>query len=233
MKLFLPAVVVLTASIAMPARAGDIKLQVANGRITLQARDATVREILTEWARVGQVKIVNVEKMGGMPVTIELQDVPEAQALSILLRSVSGYMAAPKMDAVRTASIYDRIVIMAAPRAAIVTASSTSTPQQTPQYQQFRGMPNPAMLDDQDETAPPPTYPGGMPAGFVNAPRGVGPQQQLGIPASVPGTIPQGAPGTLSPMPTQATPVQPGTGAPGAVTPPKKPGGPGDPGGEK
>lgn len=232
MKLFLPAIVVLAASIAVPARAGDVKLQVSNGRITLQARDATVREILAEWARAGQVKIVNAEKMMGTPVTIELQDVPEAQALSILLRSVSGYMAAPKLEPVRTASIYDRIVIMAAPRAAVVTAGSTAAPQQTPQFQQFRGIPNPAMLDDQDETAPPPTYPGGMPQGYVNAPRGIGPQQQLGLPAAAPGTIPQGAPGTVSPMPTQATPAQPGTGAPGTVTPPKKPGGPGEPGGE-
>jgi hypothetical protein len=224
MKLFLPTIVVLSVSVALPARAADIKLQVSNGRITLQARDATVREILTEWARVGQVKIVNAEKMAGMPVTIELQDVPEAQALGILLRSVSGYMAAPRVDPVRTASIYDRIVIMAAPRATTVTASSTSAPQQTPPFQQFRTMPNPAMLDDQDETAEPPTFPGGMPPGFVNGPRGVGQQQ----PGGVPGTIPQGAPGTLSPMPTQATPAQPGTGAPGTVTqPPKKPGGPG------
>jgi hypothetical protein len=243
MKLFLPAIVLLTASVAVPAQAGDVKLQVSNGRITLQARDATVREILAEWARVGQVRIVNADKMMGAPVSIELQDVPEAQALAVLLRSVSGYMAAPRLEMRQASSMYDRIVIMAAPRAA-VTASSTAPTPQTPQYQHFRGvvggMPNPTMLDDQDEpAAPPPTYPGGFPAGYPNAPRGIAPSGQLPSPTvPTPGVIPQGAPGTVSPVPTQTAPgqqqvVQPGTGAPGAVTqPPKKPGGPGGPGGE-
>jgi hypothetical protein len=174
--------------------------------------------------------------MMGAPVTIDLQDVPESQALAVLLRSVSGYMAAPRVEMRPAASIYDRIVIMAAPRTAVVNAGSTP-PQQTPQYPQFRGlpsgMPNPAMLDDQDEpAAPPPTYPG-MPPGYPNAQRGTPyqVQQPLTVP-SVPGTIPQGAPGAVTPMPTQPTaPSQTGTGAPGTVTqPPKKPGGPGGPG---
>jgi hypothetical protein len=242
MKFFLPAVA-LTAALALPAQAADVKVQVSNGRITLQARDATVREILAEWARVGQVKIVNAEQVMGIPVTLDLQNVPEAEALNTLLRSVSGYMAAPKLQAAQASSIYDRIVIMAAPRSAAI-ASASSSPTQPTQFQQFRGlpggMPNPTMLDDQDEPAgPPPTYPG-MPPGF-NAQRGMMPNQPQ-QPQNTPGvgTIPQGAPGTVSPMPTQAiTPgqqiVAPGTGAPGSITPaqpPKKPGGPGGPGGE-
>ena len=116
MKPFLAPVALLSMLVALPAHAGEVKLQVANGRITLQARDATVREILSEWARLGQVKIVNAEKIAGAPVTLEMQDVPEAQALTTLLRSVSGYMAAPRTQLAASASIYDRIVIMAAPR---------------------------------------------------------------------------------------------------------------------
>ena len=49
------------------------------------AKDATVRQILAEWARVGQTKIVNVERIPGGPLTLELNNVPEAQALDILL----------------------------------------------------------------------------------------------------------------------------------------------------
>ena len=163
MKLFVPAAIVLmTASMALPARAGDVKLQVANGRVTLQARDATLREILSEWARVGQVKIVNAEKVMGVPVTLDLVSVSEADALNILLRSVSGYMAAPKAQLVADASIYDRIVILATPRSAAVNTgfSPAPAPQRMPS-----GMPNPVMLDDQDDPAgPPPTYPGNPPA---------------------------------------------------------------------
>jgi hypothetical protein len=253
MKLFLPAIVLLTASMAVPARAGDVKLQVANGRVTLQARDATVREILAEWARVGQVKIVNGEKVMGAPVTLELQGVPEAQALNTLLRSVSGYMAAPKLQPVAGASMYDRIVIMATPRAAAATASFTTPTPQQPQYRGMPpGMPNPALLDDQDEsTGLPPTYSGGQPVypgGVVSRGTILPPQLQPGpsgmLNAPVPGTLPQGAPGTVSPMP-QMQPglpgqpgmpavTQPGTGPAGTVTAPqpvKKPGGPGGPGG--
>ena len=57
-----------------------------NGRVSLVAKDATVRQILAEWARVGQTKIVNVERVPGGPVTLELTNVPEAQALDVLLR---------------------------------------------------------------------------------------------------------------------------------------------------
>jgi hypothetical protein len=233
MKLFLPAAIVLmTASMALPARAGDVKLQVANGRITLQARDATLREILSEWARVGQVKIVNAEKVTGVPVTLDLQAVSETDALNILLRSVSGYMAAPKAQPVANASMYDRIVILATPRlAAVNTGFSTSpAPQRMP-----AGMPNPVMLDDQDDPAgPPPTYPGNPPVypGVVG-PRGMGVQQPAAVNPPGPGTVPQGAPGTVSPLPQMQGPpgtpgvVQPGTGPAGTVALPKKPGGPG------
>ncbi len=251
MKLFLPTTLLLMVSVAAPAAAGDVQLQLGNGRITLQARDATVREILAEWARVGGVRIVNGERVMGAPLTLDLQGVPEAQALNVLLRSVSGYMAAPKTQAAASASMYDRIVIMAAPRSAAVSAGAAMPmPQQPMQFQQ-RGMvgmnpANPAMLDDQDEpTGPPPMYPGAYPRGTLP------PQQPFaqppGMPQQVPapGSIPQGAPGTVSPYvvqpgqpvtggpPQPGAVVQPATGAPGAVSPPqqiKKPGGPGGPG---
>ena len=78
-----------------PASA-DVRSPSTNGRVSLSARDATVRQILTEWARVGQTQIVNVERIAGGPITIEFTNVPEAEALDMLLRSVSGYMAAPR-----------------------------------------------------------------------------------------------------------------------------------------
>jgi hypothetical protein len=245
MKSLLAPVVLLATSLALPAYGGEVKLQVANGRITLQAHDATVREILAEWARVGQVKIVNAEKIMGAPVTIEFQSVPEAQALNTLLRSVSGYMAAPKADFAAGGSIYDRIIIMAAPRTQVASTGYTAPPPQPNAYRP--GMPpgaqNPAGLDDPDEPAgPPPTYPGGQPvypgAGISRSPIPQIQPQGGQVPAT--GTIPQGAPGTISPMPQVPNVpgqqvVQPTTGAPGAVSQPvKKPGGPGGagPGGE-
>ena len=49
---------------ASPAFA-ELRLTIDNGRVSIVAKDATVRQILTEWARVSQTKIVNVERIPG------------------------------------------------------------------------------------------------------------------------------------------------------------------------
>ena len=59
--------------------AADVQLtHRTTGRSSLVAKDATVRQILAEWARVGQTRIVNGERIAGGPVTLELTNVPEA-----------------------------------------------------------------------------------------------------------------------------------------------------------
>ena len=116
----------LTASVS----SADVHLQLRDGRVSIVAKDATVRQILTEWARVGQTNVVNVERIPGGPLTLELSDVPEAQALDVLLRSVSGYMAAPRATAVANLSVFDRIIVMptaAAPRPAASAAARCGT----------------------------------------------------------------------------------------------------------
>ena len=118
MKMFLRCALAtaLAASVSAPAAAGELRLSMSNGRVTLIAHDVTVREILAEWARVGQAKIVNAEKLTGGPVTIELTDVPEARALDTVLRSAAGYVMAPRTAAAPGPSLYDRILILATSR---------------------------------------------------------------------------------------------------------------------
>jgi hypothetical protein len=82
------------------------------GRVSVEASSATVRSILNEWAKNGGTKVVGADKVSGAPVTLKLVNVPEAQALEIILRSVAGYMAAPSKIATGP-SMYDRILIMA------------------------------------------------------------------------------------------------------------------------
>src|SRR4029079_16720256 len=99
----------------------DVRITMREGRVSLSAKDATVRQILTEWARVGRTQIVNVERIAGGPITIEFTNVPEAEALDMLLRSLSGYMVAPRAVAIADASNFDRIIVMptsASPRPA-------------------------------------------------------------------------------------------------------------------
>ena len=82
----------------------EVHLIIRDGHVDLDARDATVRQILTEWARVGQTRVVNGDGITGGPVTLQLSNVPEAEALEILLRSVSGYMTAPRPVDIRVYS---------------------------------------------------------------------------------------------------------------------------------
>ena len=110
---------------AAPASA-EVQLSIANGRVTLIATNATVREILAEWSRIGQTRVVNGEKVPGAPVTLELRDIPESQALAIILRSVGGYIAAPREVPLASVSKFDRILVM--PTVAPVRTATTSAP---------------------------------------------------------------------------------------------------------
>ena len=170
--LFGAAIVLLGAATA----SADVQLSMQNGRVTIVAKDASVRQILTEWARVGHTQIVNVERIPGGPITLELRNVPESQALEILLRTLSGYIAAPRAPetAAATLSQYDRIIVM--PTIASARAATAAPPppvfQQTPQFTQ----PPPAADDDVDDERPAPNV--AMPPNVVVPPNvGVPPQQ--------------------------------------------------------
>jgi hypothetical protein len=97
---------------ASPGWAAGVTLTIRGGRVSLDAQDVTIRQILTEWARVGKTRIVNLERVNSGPVTLKFDAVPEEEALDIILRALPGYMAAPRATLVADASIYDRIVIM-------------------------------------------------------------------------------------------------------------------------
>ena len=90
----------------------QMKLEIRNGRVSLDAQNVPVRQILAEWARVGGAKVVNGDKVAGAPVTLQFNEVPERQALDIILRSVSGYMLAVRQPGSVGASAFDRILIL-------------------------------------------------------------------------------------------------------------------------
>jgi hypothetical protein len=217
----------------------DVQLTMQNGHVSIVAKDATVRQILTEWARVGHTKIVNVERIPGGPITLELNNVAEAQALDILLRAISGYIAAPRpVDAVSAnLSKFDRIIVM--PTVANARPATTGAPppvfQPTPQFNQPQHVD-----DDSDDEQPAPNVP--MPPNrgpvfntFPQQAQPVNPQTGERVqqaPATYPGqpTAPFGGvavPGMVAPAPPQ----QPGQVQPGMPTPAAPVRRPGDPGG--
>jgi hypothetical protein len=118
------ALLVLACSVS-PSRGAGVKLSMHDGLVSLDAQDVTVRQILTEWARVGKTRILNVERIPGGPVTLQFVDVPEKQALDIILRTIPGYVAVPRATQIADASRYDSILIMAT-----TTAVAPLRPQQ-------------------------------------------------------------------------------------------------------
>lgn len=154
----------LVLVLAAPARAGDVLLEFRDGYVTLSARDASVRQILQEWSRVGNTRVVNADKVPGSTVTLELQRVPEKQALKVLLRSVAGYIAAPRMSA-DGASAFARIVVMPPSSAPPPRQPSMRPAMRRPPLMQPPVMPQqppPVLLDDQGEPIDPNT---GLPLG--------------------------------------------------------------------
>ena len=150
---------------ALPATAQSIKLSFNGGKVDLAAENATVRAILTEWARVGGTRVVNAERIVGPPVTVEFKGAYEQQALESLLRGVAGYMVGQRVTPA-AGSGFDRIVILAtsaAPRPAPVTPAVSRPPGPQP----LRRLP-PAVEENQDD--PVDNEPNGVAAGN-NGPR--------------------------------------------------------------
>lgn len=227
---------VILASLATASRAfADVRVTMHDGRVTVVAKDATLRQIFTEWARVGQTKIVNVERIPGGPMSIELTDMPEGQALDVLLRSVSGYMAAPRPTPVANLSRYDRILVMPTP----VSTRAATTPA-VPQFQQpafddsnnddqapvnavvpgraptftFPAPPQPQVVNPPAQGAMPTVIPGiggAIPAPLSNAPATVpalfpGARTTTASPTAAPGG--SAIPGVVVPVPAPGQPTQ-------------------------
>jgi len=176
---------------ALPAFA-DVHLTMHDGRVSIVAKDATVRQILTEWARVGQTRIVNVERIPGSPVTLELDNVTEAQALDVLLRSLSGYIVAPRAVGAANLSYYDRIIIMptiADARPAVSASASASSSPPPPVFQQVPQLAQP-VEDHQYDERPEPAAAEVAPNVAQVMPIGAAPPEMMRTPA--PNTFQQG-----------------------------------------
>ncbi|HEX7485508.1 MAG TPA: hypothetical protein VF332_05110 [Vicinamibacterales bacterium] len=224
--------------VASSSFAGQVKLEIRDGLVTLEARDATLREIFSEWARVGKTRIVNAESVPGGPMTMQLIGVPERQALETLLRSAAGFMAAPRAIPQASASMYDRIMLMPGMRPAAIPTSVASAPSGQPQspWTRDRYSPPTVVTDDEDEAVPNAQMPspgalGAPPIGLLT---GLAPSNEAGM------ASPNGPPATQgNPYnPYQlVNPNVPSTGAspgpvpsmpqsaprPGTLTPPPPP----------
>jgi hypothetical protein len=203
------AVVALLGAGATSAAAQGVNLEFHDGKVRLNASNASVSQILAEWARRGRTTIVNGERVPGPPVTLELQDVPEEQALDIVLRGASGYLVAARESAVAGTSAFDRIYIL--PTSSRPTSAAPLPPQQALQQVQ----------DDLDDDEPLPVGARGpnTPPG-ARLPRDVA---QPGVANRPPVPVddddrdePENRP---APAPSNPFGVAPGTARPGVISP--------------
>jgi len=239
--LFLTAA--LSIGAAWPAGAQNLKLDFQDGRVSVEATGVPVRTILTEWGKIGGTKVVGADKITGAPLTIKLINVTEKDALETILRSVAGYMAAPRSTG-QGSSMYDRILVMATSTAPVVAANPRpNTPQPNnalggtqrfvpPQRTRPDEQPEAPEADEPDENPPnPPVFtfpqPGQVPNAaapqFQNAPVNTG---QPGV-AVNPANGPQPNV-TINPAPAPAGPV--GSPRPGMIVNPPQPNTPQPPG---
>jgi len=201
---------------ASSASAQVLSLEFHDGRIRLTAENVPVSRILDEWARRGGTKIVNGERVPGPPVTLQLTDVPERQALEIVLRGAAGYMVLARDTITPGASALDKILVL--PTTSRAPAAAAPPPPQPPPPQ-FQNRPDADVDLDEPAENPQGPPPGAFPRGRVpangppNAPPPTEDEEpaQNDTPAPTPGNpfgvVPGGArPGTINAPPPRNVP---------------------------
>jgi hypothetical protein len=226
MRVALAALLTLGVA-AHVAAAPGVRLTMREGRVWLNADRAAAAQILAEWARVGDTQIVNADLLPSALVSLNLDGVPEDEALEIVLRSAGGYVAVSRPGAAtvptRDRSRFERITIVrAGATPPTATASSILPPEPVPVpspppvifdasgAQRLIGPDGQPVPDDQEDAPPPRPATGSIPPGF--SPQPEPPPEQIPPP----------------PMPT-AVPTSPiGVPRPGQIVappPPRRPGG--------
>jgi hypothetical protein len=171
----------LLALTSSAAFAQQVQLTIKDGRVTLKTENATVRQILDEWTRVGQTKIVNGDKVTGQPLTLTLIDVPEREALDTVMRQAAGYAVVERASDVANASTFDRILVMARTTPVTQVASGGATSSSSSPVATYQPAEPAAPADEQVALAEEPPSPAApvvnpyAPGGGQGAPGAVGP----------------------------------------------------------
>ena len=211
----------LTLAAAVTAQAQTVKVEFLMGKVNLTAQNASVRTIISEWARVGGARVINPERLSGTPITLQLTGVPERQALDILLRDVGGYMLGPRQaELVPGVSAFDRLMV--------VTATAGPAPRPAPAGSFNQGQ---RPVTQNPQLRRPPAVAAAQPDGEseeISEPQpdepalggGGGPNRQNVRPAVMP-PLPQAeVPATPAPAPTPGNPFgAQGVSRPGMITP--------------
>ena len=105
--------VVLALAVAGDAAAQKLSLRIERGLVTLDAEDVTVEEVLARWMRTTGLNIVSKGGEGSdLRVSMRLEGVTEREALSAVLRDLSGYIIGERRDPATGVVTVDRLMIL-------------------------------------------------------------------------------------------------------------------------
>jgi hypothetical protein len=166
------------------------------GHVTLVANHVSIRDILTEWARLGGTTFVNADKLPNttLDTPIQFDHAPEAQVMESLLRSAAGFVLGPRLEGgatgpSRLASVF---ILPTSHATAMYTAPANGSPVAAPI----------STMGSPDDEIPPVT-----PLPQAPPPPSTQPNQAPGNQPSLPGA-PVGSTGPAVPI----SPVTPTTG---------------------
>jgi len=113
MRISLVLSVLLALAVAGEASAQKLSLRIERGLVTLDAEDVTVEEVLAQWMRTTGLNIVSKGGEGSdLRVSLRLEGVTEREALSAVLRDLSGYIIGERRDPVTGIVTVDRLMIL-------------------------------------------------------------------------------------------------------------------------
>ena len=125
--------------------AGPTKIELAfegNGIVTLNATNASMRDILNEWTRKGGTVFSGAERLTGN-VTVQYNHKPEQEVITSLLRSASGIVVSNRQTPSQAASGIDVVYVLA--QSTGTSGGSYTSPQSyspPPQQQSTQGNPD-------------------------------------------------------------------------------------------
>ena len=140
-----------------------LQLTFDNGHLSLSAHGVTVQQVLREWERVGRTQVDHPEAVPAKLLDIDLTDVPEEEALGVLLRSAGGFLVMSAPAPSQTTSQFGRILIVPptpptqeAARAPTAQHPLSDVPAVQPAtVQRLVGADGQPVPDDQDGAPPP------------------------------------------------------------------------------
>jgi hypothetical protein len=95
------------------AAAQKLSLRIDQGVVTLEAENVTIDEILARWTGLTGLNVVSKNGEGSdIPVTLRFSAVPEREAMTTLLRGLSGYIMGERRDPRTGIVTIDRLMIL-------------------------------------------------------------------------------------------------------------------------